>query len=141
MEELVSLQTGMRRFNVVLLGLFAGLALLLAAVGIYGVMSYLVTQRTSEIGVRMALGASPSDVLRLVLGHSARLLVVGVVLGILATLASGKLLASIVFHVKPNDPALIAAITLLLGVVALLASYLPARRAARVDPMVALRHE
>ena len=101
MEEIVSGQTGARRFNVFLLGLFAGLALLLAAVGIYGVMSYLVSQRTREIGVRIALGARPADVLRLVLGHSLRLLLVGVVLGIVFALASGKLLATIVFEVKP----------------------------------------
>lgn len=141
MEEIVSRQTGVRRFNVLLLGLFAGLALLLAAVGIYGVMSYLVTQRTQEIGVRIALGAGRADVLRLILGHSVRLLVMGVATGIAVALASGRLLAAIVFEVKPNDPGIIALITVFLGAVVLLASYLPAHRASRVDPMVALRHE
>jgi putative ABC transport system permease protein len=117
------------------------LALLLAGVGVYGVMSYLVTQRTQEIGVRIALGASRSDVLRLILGHSLRLLVIGVGIGIVIALASEKLLAALVFQVKPNDPGIIGAITLFLGTVAFIASYIPARRAAGVDPMVALRHE
>lgn len=140
MNEIVDQQTGPRRFNAFLLGLFAGLALLLTAVGIYGVVSYLVTLRTQEIGVRMALGASRFDVLLLVLGQSMRLLVMGVVAGIVVALASGRILATLVFQVKPNDPGIIVVITLLLGVVVLVASYIPARRAARVDPMVALRH-
>jgi putative ABC transport system permease protein len=141
MEHIISEETGSRRFNVFLLSLFAGLALLLAAVGIYGVMSYLVAQRTQEIGVRMALGARPLDVLRLVLAHSLRLILVGVALGVGLALTSAKLLATIVFEVKPNDPVTITVISLLLGAVALLATCWPARRAIKLDPVRALRHE
>ncbi|HLW51783.1 MAG TPA: ABC transporter permease [Candidatus Angelobacter sp.] len=141
MDEIVSRQSGVRRFNVFLLGLFAGLALLLASVGIYGVMSYLVSQRTQEIGVRIALGATRSAVLQLVLGHSMKLIVTGLICGIVVALGSGRFLASLVFQVKPDDPAIIALITLLLGAVGLVASYIPAHRATLVDPVVALRQE
>jgi putative ABC transport system permease protein len=141
MEQIISEETGDRRFNVFLLSLFAGLALLLAAVGIYGVMSYLVAQRTQEIGVRMALGARRLDVFRLVLAHSMKLLLLGIGLGVALALASGKLLATIVFEVKPNDPVVIVMISLLLCVVALLATGLPARRAVKLDPVRALRYE
>ena len=141
MQEILSRQTGMRWFNVFLLGLFAAMALLLAAVGIYGVMSQLVAQRTREIGVRIALGASRVDVLRLVLGHSLQLLLIGVLAGIVLALASGRFLATIIYQIKPYDPVIIAAISLVLCFVALLASYIPAHRATRVDPVVALRYE
>ena len=141
MQAIVDARTGERRFNVFLLGLFAGLALLLAAVGIYGVMSSMVAQRTQEIGLRMALGAHTSHVLGMVLGQSLRLIMIGVILGTAGALASSRLLAALVFRVKPDDPLTIAAGAGALLLVALLASYLPARRAAKVDPMVALRYE
>jgi putative ABC transport system permease protein len=129
------------RLTAWLVGLFAALALLLAAIGVYGVLAYLVTQRTREIGVRIALGARPASVLHLVAGHSLRLSAIGVAIGVLATLGLGPAIQSQLFGVTPRDAATLIAVALSLLAIALLASYLPARRATQVDPLTALRAE
>jgi len=141
MEQLLARSLAPRRFQMLLFGLFAALALLLAAVGVYGVISYSVNRRTHEIGIRMALGAEPRDVLKLVIRQSMTLVVIGVAIGLAASLALTRLMSSLLFDLSANDPATFVVITLLLGGVALLACYLPARRAAKVDPFVALRCE
>jgi ABC-type antimicrobial peptide transport system permease subunit len=140
-EEVVARSIASQRFSLILLGAFAGLALLRAVIGIYGVLSYLVGQRTREIGVRMALGAQRLDVLRMVLGDGARMTMVGAAIGLVAALALTRLMASMLFGVRPTDPVTFAAVAVLLCGIALFACYLPARRAAKVDPMVALRYE
>jgi putative ABC transport system permease protein len=141
MNQLVSDSVSTRRFTLILLGLFSGLALVLAAIGIYGVISYSVAQRTRDIGIRMALGATRSDVLRDVLGIGVRLTGIGLVLGLAGALLSTRVLASLLFGVGSTDAFTFTAVSVVLTVVALAASYLPARRATRVDPIVALRYE
>ncbi|MEE9125970.1 MAG: FtsX-like permease family protein, partial [Planctomycetota bacterium] len=141
MERRIAHSIASERMNSVLLGTFAGVALLLAAVGVYGVISHGVTQRTREIGLRMALGARPSDVLRLVTGLGLRLTLAGIVLGLLGSLALTRTLSSLLFGVSATDPASFVAAPLFLVAAALAACYFPARRATRVDPMECLRHE
>jgi putative ABC transport system permease protein len=133
--------TAQRRFLVLLLGIFAGTALALASIGLYGVIAYSVSQRTHEIGIRMALGAQAADVLRLIIGQGLKLILIGAALGLAVAYALTSLLKDFLFDVKPTDPTTFAVIPLLLAAVALLASYLPARRATKVDPMVTLRCE
>jgi predicted permease len=132
---------GTQHFNLILIGAFAGTALLLAMAGIYGVMAYTVEQRTREFGVRMALGAQPNDVLSLVLRQGITTIVIGVAAGIFGAIALTRLMASLLYHTSATDPITFAGVALLLTFVALLASYLPARRATRVDPVIALRYE
>jgi predicted permease len=141
MNEVVSNSFAARRLSMILLGVFAALALLLACVGIYGVISYLVGQRTHEIGVRIALGAQRSDVLRLVIGHGARMALLGVAIGVGTALGLTRLMANQLFGVSAHDPLTFAGVAMLLTLVAVAACYIPARRAMRVDPMIALRHE
>jgi putative ABC transport system permease protein len=141
LDQLVASSTAGRRFNLLLLGLFAGVALVLAALGIYGVMAYSVTRRTHEIGVRMALGAQMSDVLKLVLKKGMALAVVGVAIGVAIALALTRLMTSLLFGVAPTDSTTFIGLSLCLLAVALVACYIPARRATKVDPLVALRYE
>jgi putative ABC transport system permease protein len=141
MEQVVSESLGERRFMLGLIGLFAALALVLAGIGIYSVMSYAVVQRTREMGIRMALGARTHDVLRLVVGHGFRLALAGVLFGVFAAWALTRLLSGMLSGVSATDPATFALVALVLGAVALLASYLPARKAVRVDPVVSLKAE
>jgi putative ABC transport system permease protein len=141
MDELMAVSLAQQHLNMLLLGLFAALALLLAAVGIYGMMAYRVGQRMHELGLHIALGAQRRDVLRLVLGDVAQLASLGIAIGVAGAFALTRLMTSLLFEVKPTDPATFAIVAIVLAIVALAASYVPARRAMRVDPMVALRHE
>jgi len=141
MEEIMGRSIASQRFNMLLVGLFAGLGLLLAGVGIYGVVSYSVAQRTNEIGIRIALGARAADVVRLILKHGLALAAIGVAIGLSGSFALTRLMKGLLFGVSATDPLTFAAIALLLIGVALMACWIPARRAARVDPMLALRLE
>jgi len=141
LEQVIAASVWQPRFNLLLVGLFAGLALVLAAVGIYGVMAYSVTERTHEIGIRMALGAKQADVLRLVVREGMALAAIGGAIGLAGAFALTRLLGSLLYQVNATDPAIFAAVPCLFAVVAFLASYIPARRATRVDPMIALRWE
>jgi len=141
MDDLLSETVAQPRLQTGLVSLFAGIALTLAAVGLYGVLAYLVTQRTREIGVRIALGAQKRNVLSLVIGQGMKLALAGVVVGVLVALALTRVLTSLLYDVRPTDPPTFVAVSLLLVAIALIACWLPARRAAKVDPMEALRHE
>jgi len=141
MEQVVTKATGESRFYLTLLGAFAGVALVLAAVGIYGVMSYSVSRRIHEIGIRMALGAQREHVLRLVVWHGVALAIAGIAVGLAGALALTRLMSGLLYGTKPADPATFVASVLVLGLVAIVSSYIPARRAAKVEPMVALRYE
>jgi predicted permease len=141
MDEVVSNSFAARRLSMILLGVFAALALLLACAGIYGVISYLVGQRTHEIGVRVALGAQRSDVMRLIIGHGAKMAAIGVAIGIATALALTRLMSNQLFGVSAHDPLTFAAVAILLIIVAIAACYIPARRAMSVDPVVALRND
>jgi putative ABC transport system permease protein len=141
MEDVLTESVGVSRFYMQLLGIFAGVAVLLAAVGIYGVMSYSVSERTHEIGIRMALGAHRSDVLGLIGKLWLKLTFIGVAIGIALALGVARLISSFLFGVKPTDPLTYAVVAVGLAAVALLACYIPARRAIKVDPLVALRYE
>src|SRR5262245_578635 len=141
MNERLSNSVAARRFNLLLLGGFAALALLLAGVGVYGVISYVVTQRTHEVGIRMALGAQSSDVLRLFIKQGMTMVTFGVALGLIGAFSLTRVMRSLLFDVSANDPLTFACVALLLSLIALLACYLPARRAARIDPLAALRRE
>jgi predicted permease len=141
MNDLLSKSVAQPRFRTLLLGIFAGAALLLAVVGIFGVMSYLVGRRTREIGLRMALGASHQNVLRMILREGLRVVLIGVGIGLIEALLLGRMVRSLLFGIEPSDPVTLLSVTVLLTLVALAACYIPARRAMRVDPMVALRYE
>ena len=141
MEQRLSQSIAPQRFVALLLSLFATLALIQALIGIYGVMSYAVTQRRQELGIRMALGARPGDILSLVLRRGMKLTLIGMALGLIGAVASTRLLRDMLFGIKPVDPLTFAAMTLLLMCISVVACFLPARRATKVDPMNVLRSE
>ena len=141
MEDIISASMASRRFAMILLGAFAAIAMTLACVGIFGVMAYLVSQRTQEVGIRMALGAQRKDILGMVFGKGTRLTVMGICAGIVASLALTRLMGKLLFEVSPTDPVTLIAVALLLALMALIACYVPAVRAMRIDPMRALRTE
>jgi ABC-type antimicrobial peptide transport system permease subunit len=141
MEEVLSTSIAFQKFLMILMSVFAGLALALAAVGIYGVTAYVVAQRTHEIGVRIALGALRSDVLKIVLRRGMLLTLGGIVAGLSGAMALTRFLAGQLYGIKPTDPPVLVMVVSALGLIAFLASWMPARRATRVDPIVALRYE
>lgn len=141
MDDRLSGFTALRRFYTLMLGVFAGIAVVLSAVGVYGVISYSVSQRRHEIGIRMALGAMPGDVVGMVVGQGLLLAGVGLLVGLGGALAASRALSGLLYGISPSDPLTFVAVSLVLAVVTLLACYLPARRATRVDPVLALRAE
>src|SRR5436853_2908728 len=140
-DQLVARSLNQRRFNLLLLASFAVLALILAGVGLYGLISFMTAQSTYEVGIRMAFGAGQRDVLKLIIGQGMALTLAGVVIGLLASLALTRLMQSLLFGISATDPVTFVVIAFVLSVVPLLACYIPARRATKVDPLVALRHE
>jgi putative ABC transport system permease protein len=141
LPEILAREASPRRFNAMLFSVFAALALVLAATGVYGVLSYSVSQRTHEVGIRMALGAGQRDVLRLFMGQGMRLVLLGLIIGLGGAFALTRLMSSLLFGVSTSDKTTFAVVALVLMGVGVLACYLPARRATRVDPLVALRYE
>jgi putative ABC transport system permease protein len=141
MRQLISASVAQPRFRTFLFSVFGTLALILAAVGLYGGLSYTVAQRRHEIGIRVALGAQPRDIVRMVLGEGLLLALIGIAIGVGGALALTRFLRSLLFEIKPTDPVTFVGIASLLVLVALAACYVPARRAMRVDPMIALRYE
>ena len=141
MQEVVQGSVAQPRFRTLLLSIFAGIALLLAATGVYGAMAYAVTQRFNELGIRAALGAQPSDLLKLVVGHGLQLVAVGIGIGLVLALLGTRILANLLFQVSRTDPITFLFTCLLMLVVAALASFIPGLRATRVDPAIALRNE
>jgi putative ABC transport system permease protein len=141
MDDVIAQSVSPQRFNLLLLASFAGIALLLAAVGIYGVLSYTVRRRVREIGIRMALGASNSDVLKMVVSDGMKPILIGVAIGLAAALALSRLIASLIFGVRPNDPLTFSVVALTLISVGILANILPAYRATRIEPVHTLREE
>jgi putative ABC transport system permease protein len=141
MEQVMAEEVSRQSFNMLLLSIFAGIALVLAAIGIYGLMSYSVQQQTQEVGIRMALGAGRSEVLKLIVKQGMMPACLGVIVGLGIAFAATRLLSSLLFGVKAADPASFTAVAVVLTAVALLATYIPARRAMRVDPVIALRQE
>jgi putative ABC transport system permease protein len=141
MDDFVTESLSQQRFNMLLLGAFAALALLLAAIGIYSVLSYNVRRRVREIGIRMALGAQLGDVLKMIVTQGMKATAIGLGIGLMGALALGRLVASLIYGVHPTDPVTFGAVSLLLAGVGLLASVVPAYRAVRIDPLVALRDE
>jgi len=141
MDQVLYTATARPRFLTFLLAVFAGVAVLLAAVGIYGIMTYTVAQGTREIGIRAALGAQRRDLLRMVLSKGLKLTLIGIVLGVAGAFGLTRLMSSVLFGGSATDPLTFAGVTALLAIVALVASYLPARRATKIDPLLALRHE
>ena len=141
METMISDNVATPRFRTIVLAVFGGLALCLAVAGVYGVMAYAVSQRFNEVGVRIALGATTGSVVRLVLGQGLALACIGLGLGLAGSIAVTRVIKSMLFQVQPNDPFVYMAVAVLLGAVTLIAGYVPASRAAKIDPMVALRQE
>jgi ABC-type antimicrobial peptide transport system permease subunit len=141
MDDVIAKSLGDRRFALELLGVFAAVALLLASIGIYGVMAYTFSQRTNEIGIRMAMGAQRRDIFRIAVTEGVLVVAIGVVAGLIGSAVLTRFLQTMLFDVKPTDPLTYAAIAALLTIVTLLACVIPAHRATRVDPLIALRHE
>jgi ABC-type antimicrobial peptide transport system permease subunit len=139
MEQMVSGSVGRQRFYATLIAIFAGVALVLSAVGLYGVIAYAVSQRTHELGVRVALGATGDRITRMVIGEGLALTAAGIVLGMIGAIAMGEVVSSLLFGITPRDPLTLGVVVITLAAIATLASWLPARRAARVDPLIAMR--